>query len=798
MLAIQSEEGEGSRHPSEPQAPSFIAQPTHEDPILIIASSLHKKTQTHKQALQKVTELPQTSEPIHNVANEAVYEEWDDRVERATTTAASLDAAHASGNILKTQSTVMPYVPFPQGTSAGGSPMCPEAMGAPFLRLGLRGYLHSPMLHLSQELTHLEGRSMIEEINQDANVTLVTPTHVSTQMEAQSQEDQPKDQLGVLSAAKVLADTAKRNVQTYTRRREVNTGSRGVSTTSRMSCTAKESVSTAGASMPVSTTGMIDKGKGIMKDSKSDVTKTKRQQEQEKLGLETAELFKATIRSIKDFVPIESEDDKAVSKLAAARSLKRDVEEELDQGRSKKQKIGESSEPRSKDIDELSQEELQQLMIKVPEQGMNKGMDIYMLVEKEYPLSRESSNNSQLMEKIEALTIKIDSQFKDIKGEIRKCEMDEIVVEDHTHRRTLSNLGASINLMPYSMYASLFRNTLKPTRMSICLANHTYQYPMGVAENILVQVENLIFSVDFVILQIEDEKVPLIIGRPFMHTAGAIIQVKNKELNLGVGDDRITFLIDKAMQHSHSNDDTCFRMDVIDDVTEEDLDALLDDSEPFFNTSEKSTNYLLIKNSKNSWLSIEKRFLQLHELDELRLQAYKNSKLYKDRTKAYHDRNLRIRKEFKARDEVLFYNSKYKFKAPKVRLKWYGPFVVKHGFPSGYVTLHDKHEGSFIVNGHRVKLYHDEEQINKLTTEQIHLMCKQGKMKAIPFMAPFSANYCETVPWVVEKPFIYNVVENTCNEAKLYDLDETGEGIVQGNFPYVKKDMGNKFILEGK
>ncbi|GJV25281.1 reverse transcriptase domain-containing protein [Tanacetum coccineum] len=85
----------------------------------------------------------------------------------------------------------------------------------------------------------------------------------------------------------------------------------------------------------------------------------------------------------------------------------------------------------------------------------------------------------------------------------------------------------------------------------------------------------------------EDDKVPLILGRPFLHTADAIIRVKNKELKLGVGDDRITFLIDKAMQHSHSNDDTCFRMDVIDEVTEKELDALLDDSKPFLSRSEK-------------------------------------------------------------------------------------------------------------------------------------------------------------------------------------------------------------------
>ncbi|GJT77880.1 reverse transcriptase domain-containing protein [Tanacetum coccineum] len=161
-------------------------------------------------------------------------------------------------------------------------------------------------------------------------------------------------------------------------------------------------------------------------------------------------------------------------------------------------------------------------------------------------------------------------------------------------------------------------------------------------------------------------------------------------------------------------------------------------------------------------------------------------------------RKLRIWKEFKAGDKVLLYNSKYKFKAPKIISKWYGPFVVKHGFPSGYVELYDKHRGSFIVNGHRFKLYHNEEQINELTTEEIHLMCEQGKMEAIPFMAPFLANYHETMPWVAEKPFIYSVVENTCNEAKLYDLDEIGEGIVKGNYLYVKKDPSKKSTLGGK
>ncbi|GJT29374.1 hypothetical protein Tco_0909649 [Tanacetum coccineum] len=150
-------------------------------------------------------------------------------------------------------------------------------------------------------------------------------------------------------------------------------------------------------------------------------------------------------------------------------------------------------------------------------------------------------------------------------------------------------------------------------------------------------------------------------------------------------------------------------------------------------------------------------------------------------------RNLESGKNSKP-ETKFSYNSKYKFKAPKLISKWYGPFMVKHGFSSGYVELYDKHGGSFIVNVHHVKLYHDEEQINELTTKEIHLMCEQGKMKAIPFMAPFLADYAE-------KLFIYSVVENTCNEAKLYDLDETGEGIVKENFLYVKKDLSKKSPL---
>ncbi|GJU32358.1 hypothetical protein Tco_1175947 [Tanacetum coccineum] len=74
-------------------------------------------------------------------------------------------------------------------------------------------------------------------------------------------------------------------------------------------------------------------------------------------------------------------------------------------------------------------------------------------------------------------------------------------------------------------------------------------------------------------------KFQLILGRPFLHTADAVIRVKQKQFNLGVGTKRMTFLIDSAMKNSYSNDDTCFSIDVIDEILEEDFDALLDEGE---------------------------------------------------------------------------------------------------------------------------------------------------------------------------------------------------------------------------
>ncbi|GKE39863.1 reverse transcriptase domain-containing protein [Tanacetum coccineum] len=122
--------------------------------------------------------------------------------------------------------------------------------------------------------------------------------------------------------------------------------------------------------------------------------------------------------------------------------------------------------------------------------------------------------------------------------------------------------------------------------MSVRLADRSFHYPVRIAENMLVEVGKFTFPVDFVILKMEDSKVPLILGRPFLHTADAIIRVKQKQLNLRVGTERMIFNIDSVMKHSYSNDDTCFSIDVINEILEEDFDALLNEGSKILHSIE--------------------------------------------------------------------------------------------------------------------------------------------------------------------------------------------------------------------
>ncbi|KAD4981838.1 hypothetical protein E3N88_18509 [Mikania micrantha] len=110
--------------------------------------------------------------------------------------------------------------------------------------------------------------------------------------------------------------------------------------------------------------------------------------------------------------------------------------------------------------------------------------------------------------------------------------------------------------MPYSLYEKLALGELSPTRMTLSLADRTVKCPRGIVENLLVKVDKFVFPVDFVILDMEaDETVPIILGRPFLRTAKAIIDVFDGKVTLRVGDETVTFEVVKSMRHPSDHDD---------------------------------------------------------------------------------------------------------------------------------------------------------------------------------------------------------------------------------------------------
>nr|XP_017221472.1 PREDICTED: uncharacterized protein LOC108198219 [Daucus carota subsp. sativus] len=103
-------------------------------------------------------------------------------------------------------------------------------------------------------------------------------------------------------------------------------------------------------------------------------------------------------------------------------------------------------------------------------------------------------------------------------------------------------------------------------------------------------------------------------------------------------------------------------------------------------------------------LAGEKRKLQLDELDELRFFSYENAKLYKEKTKKWHDKGIQSR-VFEVGQQVLLFNSRLKLFPGKLKSRWSGPFTIIKVYPYGAVELRDNQGGEFKVNGQRLKHY---------------------------------------------------------------------------------------------
>ncbi|GJU83467.1 reverse transcriptase domain-containing protein [Tanacetum coccineum] len=130
----------------------------------------------------------------------------------------------------------------------------------------------------------------------------------------------------------------------------------------------------------------------------------------------------------------------------------------------------------------------------------------------------------------------------------------------------LADLGASINLMPLSIWKKLSLPELTPTRMTLELADRSITRLKGVAEDVIVKVGKFHFPTDFVVVDFDvDPRVPLILGRSFLRTGRALIDLYEEEITLRVNDEAVTFNLNQTTRYSSTYDDMSVnRIDVID------------------------------------------------------------------------------------------------------------------------------------------------------------------------------------------------------------------------------------------
>ncbi|GJZ30075.1 hypothetical protein Tco_0575122 [Tanacetum coccineum] len=173
VVQNQSQLGEGSAIPTDP----------HHTPTFIQPSTQPQKTQQPRKPKRKDTQVPQPSDPIKNVADEAVHKELGDSLVRAATTASSLEVEQDSGNINKTQSKATPNESSSQGTNSGGGPWCQETMGDTIAQTRFESVSkHSNDSLLARESSNNKNplsddaykQGRIDAIDADEEITLVS------------------------------------------------------------------------------------------------------------------------------------------------------------------------------------------------------------------------------------------------------------------------------------------------------------------------------------------------------------------------------------------------------------------------------------------------------------------------------------------------------------------------------------------------------------------------------------------------------------------------------------------------
>ena len=138
------------------------------------------------------------------------------------------------------------------------------------------------------------------------------------------------------------------------------------------------------------------------------------------------------------------------------------------------------------------------------------------------------------------------------------------IIENFEFKKALCDSRSSINLMPLSVVKRVSVGELTPTTIILEMADKTMAQPETVLEDVLIKVGKFIFPMDFVVMNMEeDTQVPLLLGRPFLGTRAALIDVKKGELTLRVGKEAVHFNLNKSLKQSECESTDCKTVETI-------------------------------------------------------------------------------------------------------------------------------------------------------------------------------------------------------------------------------------------
>ncbi|CAM8970961.1 unnamed protein product [Rhodiola kirilowii] len=277
------------------------------------------------------------------------------------------------------------------------------------------------------------------------------------------------------------------------------------------------------------------------------------------------------------------------------------------------------------------------------------------------------------------------------------CDIGGITVH-----RVLCDLDASVSIMPYSLYAKLSLGDLCPTNVTICFADRSCRLSRGVLKDVPVKVKHIYLPVDFIVLDIsEDVDIPIILGRPFLYTAKAVIDMDRGSLALRVGNEKVVFILPDMFKSPglFADSDILDSADVDDPIT-------LTSIEPYrvlqgcpipknictVSTEEATEAEQATGSVKEPCKEELKPLLDLGDICTEWMKTWNNKRP--------------VRRKFSQGERAILYKSRLRLLPRKLRTRWSGPYKVVRAYPDDQVELNTKGGKSMVVYGKHLKHYH--------------------------------------------------------------------------------------------